>query len=188
MHVTVAIAFALVDVDHHPLAVDITDLELDQFASSYARRIQSHEHRAVQRIGGAVDESRHFFLTENDRQPATLFGKRDFVRQIGTLERFHIEETQSRYVLADGVGGELTLAKQVRLVFADVVLGKLLRRAMEVLNKPLHGAEVSLRSKLRVITTLEFLQHHFSLLGHGDLLVTQRYRALYLLPSLPTYA
>jgi hypothetical protein len=89
-------------------------------------------------------------------------------------------------MLADGVGGQLTLAKQIRLVFADVVLGKLLRRAMEVLNKLLHGAEVSLRSKLRVITTLEFLQHHFSLLGHGDLLVTQRYRALYL-TAVPSY-
>ena len=44
--------------------------------------------------------------------------------------------------------------------------GELLRGAMEVLDKSLLDAQVSFRHKLGVITTLEFLQHHFSLLGH----------------------
>jgi hypothetical protein len=60
-----------------------------------------------------------------------------------------------------------------------MVLGELLRGAMEVLGKSFHSAPVSFRSTLRVIATLEFLQHYFSLLGQRDLLVTQPYRALY---------
>ena len=89
-----------------------------------------------------------------------------------------VKKSQGRNVLADGAGGEFTLAKQVRLVFADMLLAQLIRAAMEVFGEFSHSAEVGLRSTLRVITTLEFLQHHFSLLGHRDLLVTQRYRVL----------
>jgi hypothetical protein len=43
-----------------------------------------------------------------------LFRKRNFVRQVGTLERFHVEESQSSYVLTDRAGGDFTLVKQVR--------------------------------------------------------------------------
>jgi hypothetical protein len=60
--------------------------------------------------------------------------------------------------------------------------------ATEVLGKFLHGAQVGLSSTLGVITTLEFLQHHFSLLGHRDLLVTQRIAPFTLLLSLTAYA
>src|SRR5260221_6955411 len=40
-------------------------------------------------------------------------------------------------------------------------------------SKIFHCADVVACGMLRVITTLEFLQHHFSEMGHRDLLVTQ---------------
>ena len=45
---------------------------------------------------------------------------------------------------------------------------------MEMSSEILHDFQVSVYGSLRVITTLEFLQHHFSKLGHRDLLVTHK--------------
>ena len=42
-------------------------------------------------------------------------------------------------------------------------------------GESLYRLQVGLYGSLRVITTLEFLQHHFSEMGHRDLLVTQKY-------------
>src|ERR1700687_1624294 len=46
---------------------------------------------------------------------------------------------------------------------------------MEASSKIFDGADVTARGIFRVITTLEFLQHYFSEMGHRDLLVTQPY-------------
>ena len=46
---------------------------------------------------------------------------------------------------------------------------------LEVSRKIFDGAKVTIDGSLGVITTLEFFQHHFSKMGHRDLLVTQTY-------------
>src|SRR5215469_18196733 len=47
-----------------------------------------------------------------------------------------------------------------------------IRWAVEVARKFLDGTDVTAYGFCRVVTTLEFLQHHFSKMGHRDLLVT----------------
>jgi hypothetical protein len=99
LHLAVTIAFALVDVDHDPLGIDVADLELDQFASPYSE----YKVMSTARCSGLAAESINratSFLTEDDRQSAALFVERDFVWQVGPLESFHVEESQSGYVLA----------------------------------------------------------------------------------------
>jgi len=46
---------------------------------------------------------------------------------------------------------------------------------MEASRKIFHYPDVTAYGSLSVITKLEFFQHHFSQMGHGDLLVTQIY-------------
>src|ERR1700736_5964668 len=48
-----------------------------------------------------------------------------------------------------------------------------IRGSVEVSRKIFDGAKVTIDGSLGVITTLEFFQHHFSKMGHRDLLVTQ---------------
>src|ERR1700736_3413353 len=48
-----------------------------------------------------------------------------------------------------------------------------IRGSVEVSREIFDGAEVTIDGSLGVITTLEFFQHHFSKMGHRDLLVTQ---------------
>jgi hypothetical protein len=55
-----------------------------------------------------------------------------------------------------------------------VVFTKLIWRTMEVTGEVFHDLRVSVYGSLRVIATLEFLQHHLSKLGHRDLLVTHK--------------
>src|ERR1700679_529148 len=43
---------------------------------------------------------------------------------------------------------------------------------MEIVSEGFHNLQVAIHRSLRVITTLEFLQHHLAKLGHRDLLVT----------------
>jgi hypothetical protein len=53
-------------------------------------------------------------------------------------------------------------AEELRLVLADVLRSQAIGRAVEVLSKALDEANVTPRGSLRVMTTLEFLQHHFA--------------------------
>src|SRR3954465_1226305 len=69
---------------------------------------------------------------------------------------------------------QLSLGEQVRLIGTDLFGSELVRRAMKVFSEGLHNFQVALHGSLRVIPTLEFLQHHCSELGLRDLLVTRK--------------
>jgi hypothetical protein len=53
-------------------------------------------------------------------------------------------------------------AKQIRLVLADMLRAKPFGRTMEVLRKVFHRVDVGTCCALRVVATLEFIQHHLS--------------------------
>src|SRR5215470_686366 len=50
-----------------------------------------------------------------------------------------------------------------------------IRSAVEVASKIFNCMDVGTYGILRIIATLEILQHHFFQMGHRDLLVTQTY-------------
>jgi hypothetical protein len=62
-NVTVLSAFPLANAHHHPLAVDIGDLQATQFRPPDTRRVQGHEHGAVEKVTGRVDQPRDFLRT-----------------------------------------------------------------------------------------------------------------------------
>ena len=80
-HVAVAAALTLVNPDHHPLTVDVSDLETAKFGPSHGGGIQGHEQRAVIEIARRIDEPGHFLKTEHDGQPPGRFGKRNVLGQ-----------------------------------------------------------------------------------------------------------
>jgi hypothetical protein len=59
-------------------------------------------------------------------------------------------------------GSQFADGEELGLVFADVPRPQTIRRAVKVLGEPLDEANVTLCGSLRVMTTLEFLQHHFA--------------------------
>jgi hypothetical protein len=72
------------------------------------------------------------------------------------------EKAESGHVLLYGARIELSVLEQVRLVLAKMVRAKLVGALVEVFGEVLHDSQVAGYGILGVITTLEFLQHHFA--------------------------
>src|SRR5258708_1510678 len=70
----------------------------------------------------------------------------------------------------DGSWRELAVSEQIRLVLAYLFRAKTFGRTAEVLRKVLHRIDVGTYGALRVVATLEFIQHHLPKIGHGNLL------------------
>src|ERR1700720_4533070 len=71
-HVTVAVALTAMNVDHHPPAVDVAHLKMCGLGAACTGSIERHQHGAMKRAVGRVDESSHLFRTENLWQPNHL--------------------------------------------------------------------------------------------------------------------
>ena len=69
-HLAAVAALAAFDAEHHALAVDVRDLQLQQLAAAQARAVERHQHRAVVEILRAGDQATHFVGAEDRRQPA----------------------------------------------------------------------------------------------------------------------
>ena len=81
-------------------------------------------------------------------------------------------------MLDNGVGVILPFTEQICLVLADVIWSQLVGTTVELSRKLVNGSEISADGAGSVISTLEFLEHHLSKMGHRDLLVTAPYRDL----------
>src|SRR6266851_3900609 len=183
-------AFPLANVNHHPLAVDVGDLKTAQFRAADTRRVQGHEHRAVEEVTGRVDELGYFLGTQDLRERATAFGSRNIFEQIASLQRLDIEEAERRYMLLHGAGIQLLLLKQVGLILAQVLRTEPVGRLMEMAGEFLDDPDVGFYGTLSVITSLEFLQHHSAKMGHKDtscdpqfISMSGKYRSIYLTRS-----
>ena len=62
--IAVLATFAAPDMDDHPLAVDITDLQARHFCATCARGIQRHQQDAMKGKLGCVNQTRDFVLAE----------------------------------------------------------------------------------------------------------------------------
>src|ERR1700690_3607730 len=53
------------DVDHHPSAVDIGNLQASQLSAPCSRAVESHQYHAMKPSLGRVDEAGNFFLAQD---------------------------------------------------------------------------------------------------------------------------
>ena len=70
--IAVLAALALSDMDHHPLAVDVTDLQVSRFCAACAGGIHRHQQDAMKRCVRAAQSACDFFLAEHRRQLTRL--------------------------------------------------------------------------------------------------------------------
>src|SRR6202047_658789 len=115
---------------------------------------------------GAVDEVGNFFRAQDAGQVSRLLRIRCIGHAPGFLDRLRVEEPQSGQPLCHGGRGQLSLTEQIRLVLADVLRSKLIRRAPEITREIRDRLDVAVYGSLSVITTLEFFEHHFAKVGH----------------------
>src|SRR5271166_5380150 len=115
---------------------------------------------------GRVDEEDNFFWAQYAGQVSRLLRIRCIGHAPWLHHRLDEEEPQPGQPLRDGMCGEFPLAEQIGLVMADVLGTELVWRAPEVTRKIFDGLQVYPGCSLGVITTLEFLEHHFAKVGH----------------------
>src|ERR1700756_3424200 len=119
------------------------------------------------RFPGRINKPSYLLLIQYGRQSPLTLGERNVIGKIGPAQRLDEEKTQRRGAAFDGSGRKLALAKQIRLVLADMVRAKPFRRTVEVLRKVFHREDVRTYCALRVVATLEFIQHQLPEMGHG---------------------
>jgi hypothetical protein len=161
-YVAVFAPLAAAHVDHHALAVDIADLQIRQLGPSNTSGIESHQDRAVKRNQRRFDQARHFFLTEDYRQVKSLLRIGRFLHTPWLLQCLDEKEAQGADALIHCVVGEFAIAEQMRDVGPNLLRAELIGWALKIAREVLDGPEIGARGTLRVITTLEFLEHHFS--------------------------
>src|ERR1035437_8312439 len=79
---------------------------------------------------------------------------------LGFLQSINEDETQTGQSLATAARSPLSLAEQIGLVLADVLRTQAVGTAMKVAGKIFHRTDVTLDGSWRVISTLEFFEHH----------------------------
>jgi hypothetical protein len=154
-------------MDDHALAVDIGDLEVEQLCPAQSGCVQHHQHGAMHEVAGRLDEPRYVPLIENRRQSPLSLGKWNVVGKVRPTQRLDEQKAKCGGATLDGSGRQLALAKQISLVLADMVRAKRFRRTVEVPRKVFNRKDVRTYCALRVVATLEFIQHQLPKMAHG---------------------
>ena len=90
-HVAILAALALLDADHHALAVDVRGLERHHLGRAQASAISHAERRLVLEPRRRLQETRDLLRAQNDGKLVGLADERQMARDIGPAER-HTEE------------------------------------------------------------------------------------------------
>jgi hypothetical protein len=80
------------DMNDHPLAVDIADLEVRHFCATCARSVEGHQQDAMKRALCRVDQPCDFFLAEYLGQVQNLLRIRCLGHAPAPLQHLNIEE------------------------------------------------------------------------------------------------
>ena len=130
------------NVNDHPPAVDVMDLQMSRFGAACSGGIKGHQHGAMKCAVGRVDESIHLLRTENLRQPDHLPRIRRFRDAPVPLEHLDVEETQGGKPSDHRVGTVLQLGEQHRLILANMLRSQPVGAAMKELTEVLDAVDV----------------------------------------------
>ena len=130
--IAVLAALALTDMNHHPLAVDVADLQVGCFCATCAGGIHRHQQDAMKGCIRGVNQTRDFFLAEYPGKVTHLLRIGRLGDTPAALQHVDVEEAQRRQPQDDGVRAELQLGEQHRLILANVLRAKLIGRTTKV--------------------------------------------------------
>jgi len=137
--IAVLAALALANLNHHPLAVDVADLEAGRFRAAGAVGIHRHQQDAMKGRVCGLNQSRDFFLTEYPWKATQLLRIGRLGNAPATLQHVNVKGAQRRQPQDDRVRAELELGEQSCLILAYVLRTKLIgagagKISAEVLN------------------------------------------------------
>ena len=139
--VTILAALAVLDAQHHALAVDVRDLQRDDLGDAQAGAIGDAERGLVLDAGRRLQEARDLLGAQDDRQLARLMHDRQMPGRVGAIERHGEEEPQRRDGGVDERRAGAGLG-QMQLETAQVLVGRRVRRPADEPCQVYNGANV----------------------------------------------
>ncbi len=118
--VTILPSLAVANVDNHALAVDVGNLQLGDLGEAQAAGVGSHEDRTMLDVADGCKEASHFVRTEDDRERARLFDRRDGIQHVVAAQGDAVEESQGGTSLFIVAEGDTPLLHEVEQVGADL--------------------------------------------------------------------
>jgi hypothetical protein len=106
-HIAILAALAFSDMNHHPLAVDVTDLQVGRFCAACAGGIHGHQQDAMKGCIRRLNQSRDFFLAEYHWEVAHLLRIRCLGDAPVALQHVDVEEPQGSQPQDHSVRAEL---------------------------------------------------------------------------------
>ncbi|MGA8304420.1 MAG: hypothetical protein WB723_01995 [Candidatus Acidiferrales bacterium] len=161
-HISVNASLAALNVNHHALAVDVADFQVCQLGVPHSGGVERQQQNAMVGSERSIDELRDFFLAQDRRKVQCSFRIRSLSDAPGLFESLDVEKPQRREAVIHGTRRQLLLLKQLSLVFTNVSQAQTVGRKVESSREIFDCAQVITYGIFRVITTLEFLQHHFA--------------------------
>src|ERR1017187_9008603 len=127
-NIAILAALALPDVNHHPLAVDVTDLQVGRFCAACTGGIKRHEKDAMKGGIRGVDQARDLLLAEYLWKVTHLLRIGRLGAAPAAFQHVNVEETQRGKPQDYSVRAELQLGEEHRLILANLFRAKLIGR------------------------------------------------------------
>src|SRR5262249_53786214 len=161
---TVLASFAFANVNDQAGAVDVGDLQVEQFAAPQAAGIGELQEHALAAGPGGVDQEQDFVRTEDRGQGPRLFAVGDDVDQFRLAEGGAIEEAQGADDLVVPTPGSLLL-EQVDLERAHVLSAQVGRGAVEVPGETDDTGDISMDGLGRIVADTQVVDETLSKRG-----------------------
>jgi len=160
--IAIPAALALPDMNHHPLAVDVADLQVGRLCTACAGGIERHQKDAMEGAIRGVDQASNFLLAEYLGKVTDLLRVRRLSDAPVPLQHVNVEETQSRQPQGYGVRTVLELGEEHRLILANLLWAKLIGRTTEVATEMSHAVQVCADSCGGEVAALQLLKHELT--------------------------
>src|ERR1035437_1491866 len=161
-YIAVLAALALPDMNHHPLAVDVADLQVGGFCAARTGGIKRHQKDAMKGGVRGVDQTRYLLLTEYLRKVTHLLRIGRLGDAPAPLQHVNVEETQRRQPQDYGVRAVLQLGEEHRLILANVFRAKLIGRAAKVPAEVRNTVQVAADGCRGEVAALQLLKHELT--------------------------
>jgi hypothetical protein len=140
-HQAVLVSLGGADVQEHPLAVDVGDVQGDGFGDTPSGGVGGLQQEPVAWVGDGLEEPRHLVAAEDGGDGFGHFAVGAPGDAIGSLQGDGVEEAECGDGVVESAPG-VQLPEEVQLVLSEVRGVELLGRLLEMLGEACHGREV----------------------------------------------
>jgi len=139
-HVTVLLAFALPNAQHHARTVNIRDVQVTQFRDPEAGSIERGEDGPADELARGLQERGHFGGAQQGGERLGPLRVGNKLNHRGLLECDAVEEAERTDNLDDTRPGEVPFLDEIQLILADMFRAQAVWRGPKVLGKVGHTA------------------------------------------------